>query len=349
MFEDKSYEKLMEEALKRVDDTLDKREGSVIYDAIAPCLYEIAGLYIQMDNLLNMTFAESATEDFLDKRVNEMGLERNPGTKAKLSVELLGDIPEGTRFYTGDIFFTYKGNMAINEGDIDYVECDKIGLAGNITSGDLTIIDENENFTSCKITGIISYGTERETDEELRTRYFDYVSNPPMSGNVADYKKALDNYEDDFSYHIVPVWENDEGFVKVYIDNENLVDKVQEYLDPGSEGLGLGVAPIGSRVYVYCAPAFSVNVTCDVTCESEDMTTEIFSAISQFFNDFTFGNSEINYYELGMKILDVKNVVSLNNLILTIGNRDYMGNVNLPDNYTIPFLDESSEINVTVI
>lgn len=45
MFEDKTYENILQEMLNRVPDDIDKREGSVIYDALAPTAYSIADLY----------------------------------------------------------------------------------------------------------------------------------------------------------------------------------------------------------------------------------------------------------------------------------------------------------------
>ena len=42
MFENKDFESIMEEMLSQVSDKLDKREGSVIYDAIAPMAMELA-------------------------------------------------------------------------------------------------------------------------------------------------------------------------------------------------------------------------------------------------------------------------------------------------------------------
>ena len=42
MYEDMTYEHILQGMLNRVPDDIDKREGSVIYDALAPAAYFLA-------------------------------------------------------------------------------------------------------------------------------------------------------------------------------------------------------------------------------------------------------------------------------------------------------------------
>ena len=64
MFEDKTYENILQEMLNRVPDDIDKREGSVIYDALAPTAYSIADLYFQLKILLTWFFRTQHLMDF---------------------------------------------------------------------------------------------------------------------------------------------------------------------------------------------------------------------------------------------------------------------------------------------
>ena len=68
MYETMTYEVIMQQMLDRVPDSFDKREGSIIFDALAPAAAELAQMYIGLDVVLNQTFADTATEKFLDKR-----------------------------------------------------------------------------------------------------------------------------------------------------------------------------------------------------------------------------------------------------------------------------------------
>ena len=47
MYENVTYEDILQRMLDRVPDSMDKREGSIIYDALAPAAVELQLMYIQ--------------------------------------------------------------------------------------------------------------------------------------------------------------------------------------------------------------------------------------------------------------------------------------------------------------
>ena len=47
IYDNFTFENLMERMLERIDDKLDKREGSIIWDALAPAALELEALYIE--------------------------------------------------------------------------------------------------------------------------------------------------------------------------------------------------------------------------------------------------------------------------------------------------------------
>lgn len=49
MFETKTYEALLASALARVSSGIDKREGSMVMNGVAPSMAELAQLYIGLD------------------------------------------------------------------------------------------------------------------------------------------------------------------------------------------------------------------------------------------------------------------------------------------------------------
>ena len=71
MYEQMEYRYILSRMLERVPDIMDKREGSVIYDALAPAAAELANMYIELDSVLNQTFADTATGRYLDLRCAE--------------------------------------------------------------------------------------------------------------------------------------------------------------------------------------------------------------------------------------------------------------------------------------
>ena len=52
MFENITYEKILERMLARVSDRFDKREGSVIWDTHSPTAIEFQILYLELDAIL---------------------------------------------------------------------------------------------------------------------------------------------------------------------------------------------------------------------------------------------------------------------------------------------------------
>lgn len=88
MYEDITYEIILKRMLDKVPDTIDKREGSVIYDALAPAALELQIMYM-VDVILNESFGDTASRKYLIKRAAERGLSPYKASKAILKVYLI--------------------------------------------------------------------------------------------------------------------------------------------------------------------------------------------------------------------------------------------------------------------
>lgn len=102
-----SYEDLLQTSLNRLPDDLDKREGSIIYTAIAPACLQLANAYIELKLASDNTFPQTASGEALDLKAEELSLKRLEAQKAVrvLSHNLEATIPVGTVFRTvGDEF-----------------------------------------------------------------------------------------------------------------------------------------------------------------------------------------------------------------------------------------------------
>lgn len=74
MFEEFDFDFFMDRMLSNVSNNIDKREGSVIFDSLAPMAFEEVETYIVLDMILNEVFADSASYYYLIKRAAEKGL-----------------------------------------------------------------------------------------------------------------------------------------------------------------------------------------------------------------------------------------------------------------------------------
>jgi len=99
-----SYEQLMERKLEQVSQKRDRRQGSIIFDAIAPNAAETAIFYSDLEMLENRTYGDSATEQDLTRRCMERGVFRKEGTKATFLGKFTNrneegcNVPIGMRF-----------------------------------------------------------------------------------------------------------------------------------------------------------------------------------------------------------------------------------------------------------
>src|SRR5690606_33796358 len=83
MFESHNAESILRELLSRVDEDLDTREGSYIYDALAPAAVRMSALYRDMDGLILDLFPQTTRQEVLMERfLDTVGLVRKEATKA---------------------------------------------------------------------------------------------------------------------------------------------------------------------------------------------------------------------------------------------------------------------------
>ena len=65
MYEEQTFDAIMQRMLERIPDTLDKRESSPVYMALAPAAVELASLYVAFDCMLAETFGDTASREYL--------------------------------------------------------------------------------------------------------------------------------------------------------------------------------------------------------------------------------------------------------------------------------------------
>lgn len=103
IFDENTFENVLERNLDRISDEFDKREGSVIYDAIAPIAIEISLLYSYLDFLFKNAFGDTANRYWLIERAKERGIEPYNATKAVIIGRFDAKLNIGDRFFIDDI------------------------------------------------------------------------------------------------------------------------------------------------------------------------------------------------------------------------------------------------------
>lgn len=190
MFENETFPVIMERMLERLPDDLDKREGSIIWKALAASAVEQAQAYIWMDIVLEQIFADTASGEFLDRRAGEVGVERNSATRAIRRASFNTAVEEGERFFIEDedLYF-----VVTESGRDARVECETVGTAGNafIEGQPMLPVDNIPGLESAVIGEVLIPGQSEESDESLFERYQTRARREAASANKAHYKQWL--------------------------------------------------------------------------------------------------------------------------------------------------------------
>ena len=93
-FQSKDYDYFLRKMLDAVPDNVDKREGSIIYDALAPAALVMGQQSLDMANVIKETYIKTASGEFLDYRAIEHGTSRYPATQTEAKAKVLNDKKE---------------------------------------------------------------------------------------------------------------------------------------------------------------------------------------------------------------------------------------------------------------
>lgn len=294
MYENITYEVILQRMLDKVleqNQNIDTREGSIIYNALAPAAVEFQNMYIELDVILNESFADTQSREYLIKRCAERGIIPDPATKAVLKGEFNIDVPIGSRFSLDDL--NYAVTEKISTG-VFKLECETVGEVGNQNIGTIIPIDYIDGLTLAELTEILIPGEDEEDTETLRQKYFDSLESQAFGGNIPDYKEKTKSLAGVGGVKVYPVW-NGGGTVKlVVIDStygvptQTLIDSVQSTADPvTNQGLGNGFAPICHTVTVVGVTSTTVNIATTITYQEgwtwNDIESYVYEVIDAYF------------------------------------------------------------------
>jgi len=330
MYEVKTYEAILWQMLNAVTSAnpeLDTREGSIIYTALAPAAVELANMYIELDNILDESFADTQSRDFLLRRASERGVIAKSATtairKGVFTPSSL-EIPIGARFSLN--ILNYKVKEKISDG-VYKLECETAGETGNNETGTLIPIDYIEGLETVTLTDVLIPGEDDEAVESLRSRYFNSFNAQAFGGNIADYKTKTKSIAGVGGVKVYPVW-NGGGTVKLVIINSvygvptsQLISSVQTAIDPtANQGEGVGLAPIGHTVTVVGVSATTINISTTITLQTsytwQDVLPYIQDKIDEYFLELSqsWENEEalvVRISQIESRLLDVAGVLDI--------------------------------------
>lgn len=304
--------------LDAMPDSYQKTVGFPTYDILAAAAIRLA----QTEQLLAETAAKldpaNLTGAELDTYIYpRTGQVRNAATKAigVLTVIGTGTVTAGDLFESGGgIQFEAAETVEIVGEGMVPIRCVQAGNLGNLPAGSITMMP-------VQIAGIVSVsnldtthdGYDAETDAAYYTRFLVRIQTPPTSGNVYHYLSWALEVSGVGGAQIYPLGHGDNTVDVVLVDtngqpaSETLVKAVQDHIDPDSQGLGRGEAPIGAYCYVSAAAGVPLALTLTVTAASgavqSEVTQAVKDAVAAYLKSIAFKQSYVSYAQIAAAIL----------------------------------------------
>ena len=275
-FSQATYQNILQAMLEQIPAGYDLRDTAPIPTALGPAAYALEGFYLTLNQVQQQAFIQTASGQSLDYLGAIAGLTRYSASAAVLLGVFNVAVPIGSRFSTinGADSINFSVTSAESTEYQYQLTAETPGTIGNEYTGAILPITAIPGLTSAQLTEILVPGDDEETDDAFRARIITALNERPFGGNIASYRSDILAIDGVGAVQVYPTW-NGGGTVKCSIlgsdylpASSQLVQNVQNAIDPQTQGLGLGLAPIGATVTITAPTEVTVNVSATLTLAS---------------------------------------------------------------------------------
>ena len=348
----KTYEEIKQRILNNTDIDVDKREGSFLNNMASPLSYELAKFYIEQQDLVNMAFVKNGYFNYLDAKCEEYGISRKQGTKAVGEVIFTGEngtlISNGTILVADDLYFVVLNDATIAENQAELVvEALEVGKQYNLLANTkLTLTEPINGVNDIYVKSNFENGTDIESDEDLRERFFTTIKKSYTSGNVAHYEMWTLEVDGTGACKVYPL-KNGNGTVEIVITNSDMLGASSELIESVKANIE-EKRPIGASVTVVSATEKAINVSATIRLikgyDIEEVKAEFATKLTQYLKEIAFKDTYISIARLGNLLLDTTGVFDYADFKVNGAN----SNIILSDT-DVPKVGELSLVSVEVI
>lgn len=344
MYEEMTFEYIMNQMMEEMPNGLDTSEGSLIYHACAKQAARLEEAYMNLSILSDNLYPDTADLDHLILFGQERGIYLEEGTSAVFEGKFNVPVEIGSEFSGDD--YNYTVIDVIDESEFRYqLECEETGSEPNLWTGELIALDDIEGLESAELVKLLIEGTDEEDEESYRMRLLESFEIKPFAGNKQYYVQEIGSID---GVGAVKVYRNTgDGTIKAVIMSDSFekptdafVATVQELVDPGEDGDGSGIAPIGHIVIVEAVAEQIINVNATVEYAEgysyASLGTKIEGAIESYLLKLRKGwedNTSIVVRMAGIEnaIYDIDGILDVSEVKLN----NSAQNITLPEN-TVP-------------
>lgn len=325
MYSTRTADEILDSMKDSVRDDVDKREGSVVHDMLAPPAMELEMLGFELDAILELGFADTSQAEYLERRTAELGVFRKQATKAEGSLNFTGaegaEIPIGTRCLTESGIIFISTTYGVIQGGTATVsaEAAEAGAQGNVSPEQITAIENAPNgIKTVSNIAVFEGGVDAESDADLKARYLLKVRKPITSGNIYHYEKWATDVEGVSRARVFPLW-NGNGTVKVVVAGSDgrapspaIIADVGANIDREK--------PIGATVTVTAVTEVLVDVSATLQLEGTLTVDDVRDELSANINAYLAQASNVvRYSQIANAIIDTHGVVDYEDLTLNSG------------------------------
>lgn len=311
--------------LDTISDDFDKRETSIIYQAVAMVVPELMLLQSDIELMEDEAFPDSCNYNSLVRFSGLRNIHPRQATRGVVIAEFSKDIEIGARFNCEERNYEVLEKINTNKYKLIAEE------TGHIESiGDLTPINDMPDLRTAKITSVYLDGREEESLESLRKRYMESLDYQAFGGNRADYIEKVTSVDGVGACKVFrrsKATSSEVGKITIVIvdttyknASSELIKNVASILTPTEDGEGAGLAPIGHKITVVGAEKQTVNVKTRITIERDidNITRDLTKAIEEYLHELRtgFGSDEATVVRISAienKILGIKGVIDVSN------------------------------------
>ena len=325
---------ILTDLLAAMPDSYQKTVGYPTHDLLAAAALRMQGTDEEVAAMRAALDPENLAGGDLDRYVfPRAGLERRQATFATgvLTVTGTGTVQQGALFESGGgIQFAASETVQITgEGQVP-VTCRVDGAAGNLPAHSITQMPVTlQGIATCDNPEPTTGGYDEEDDAAYYARYLLKIRTPATSGNIYHYQSWALEVSGVGAVQVFPLARGPGTVDIVLIDSTgqpappDLVQQVQDYIDPGGTGEGYGQAPIGAQCLVEAATGTEIALSATVfkldTAEQETVTTGIKAAVGAYLAEIAFQQDYVSLARITERILAVEGVRDLESLTLNGG------------------------------
>ena len=329
-----SASEILQALLDGMPDSYQKTVGHPTYDLLAAAALRMEGTDAEVAAMRAALDPENLTGGDLDRYIfPRAGLERRQATFATgtLTVTGTGTVQQGALFESeGGVQFAARETVSITgEGQVP-VTCRVDGAAGNLPAHSITQMPVTlQGISACDNPAPTTGGYDEEDDAAYYARYLLKIRTPATSGNIYHYQSWALEVSGVGAVQVFPLARGPGTVDIVLIDNTgqpaapDLVQAVQDYIDPGGTGEGYGQAPIGAQCRVEAATGTAINLSAAVfklnTAAEETLTDAIKAAVGAYLAEIAFQQDYVSFARITERILAVEGVRDLENLTVNGG------------------------------